>query len=393
MTTRISPLDESTTLGRGLTLESAQNATLRLRDEHGRLASYTDLMSAYGAVNFGHLNPRIAPHTDLPAELAAGVYPPEAATVARWLTERLGLPGHQVLFQVGGSFAVSGALAIAQRVRPGRVLALDGAFHGLGLDALAATTTQRPLALQDTALTRAVDGLVQHLIPGTEFTDWAGVSCFIFEPVQGANGYLPVDPQWLAATVAAARAAGVVVVSDEVQAGYYRHGSLSPTRALGIEADIHLFSKSMTNGLYPLSAVVYPTAYDDAVGTGLALAHTFQTGVLGYRAAAAVAAFLDSGDLDPQLREVAEALEGCAKRIGEIPGVHTVRLSGPSLSFGHARAGEVVRACVARRVLPFTGGANGDRIRVAPPLTIPAEQLSEALDVLVHEVQEFQHAA
>ncbi|MEU9303148.1 aminotransferase class III-fold pyridoxal phosphate-dependent enzyme [Streptomyces sp. NPDC048269] len=388
MTTRISPLDESSVLGRGLTLQSADNATILLRDSDGATGSYTDLMSAYGAVNFGHLNPLITPSLDLTADIAAGVYPPEAAAFADWLTDRLGLPGHQVLFQVGGSFAVSSALAIAQRVRPGKVLALEGAFHGLGLDALAATRTHRELALQNTVFTEAVDPLVTHLRPGAEFSGWEDVSCFVFEPVQGANGYVPIDSEWLTATVAAARRAGVVVVADEIQAGYYRHGHLSPTRALGIDADIHLFSKSMTNGLYPLSAVVYPKAFDASAGSALALAHTFQTGVLGFRAAMAVAAWLDQGSLDELVSEVSEALALCAKRLGEIPAVHDVHTTGPALSFGHARAREVVRGCVRRHVLPFTGGAAGDRIRVAPPLTIPREQLADALDVLVHEVEQ-----
>ncbi|MFD3695143.1 aminotransferase class III-fold pyridoxal phosphate-dependent enzyme [Streptomyces sp. NPDC058646] len=388
MTTRISPLDESSVLGRGLTLQSADNATLLLRDSEGATASYTDLMSAYGAVNFGHLNPLITPHVDLTADIAAGVYPPEAATFAEWLTDRLGLPGHQVLFQVGGSFAVSSALAIAQRVRPGKVLALDGAFHGLGLDTLAATRTHRELALQNSVFTAAVDPLVTHLRPGAEFRDWEDISCFVFEPVQGANGYVPIDPDWLTATVAAARRAGVVVVADEIQAGYYRHGHLSPTRALGIDADIHLFGKSLTNGLYPLSAVVYPKAFDTSAGTALALAHTFQTGVLGFRAAAAVAAWIDQGHLEDLVGEVSEALARCAKRLGEIPAVRDLHTTGPALSFGHPRAKEVVRGCVRRRILPFTGGAVGDRIRVAPPLTIPREQLADSLDVLVEEVEQ-----
>ncbi|MFD4865092.1 aminotransferase class III-fold pyridoxal phosphate-dependent enzyme [Streptomyces sp. NPDC058412] len=388
MTTRISPLDESSVLGRGLTLQSADNATLLLRDPQGATASYTDLMSAYGAVNFGHLNPLITPHIDLTADIAAGVYPPEAATFAEWLTDRLGLPGHQVLFQVGGSFAVSSALAIAQRVRPGKVLALEGAFHGLGLDTLAATRTHRELALQNTVFTAAVDPLVTHLRPGAEFGGWDDVSCFVFEPVQGANGYVPIDPEWLTATVAAARRAGVVVVADEIQAGYHRHGHLSPTRALGIDADIHLFGKSMTNGLYPLSAVVYPKAFDASAGTALALAHTFQTGVLGFRAAAAVAAWIDQGLLGDLVGEVSEALALCAKRLGEIPAVRDLHTTGPALSFGHPRAKDVVRGCVRRHILPFTGGATGDRIRVAPPLTIPRGQLADALDVLVQEVEQ-----
>ncbi|WP_200305154.1 aminotransferase class III-fold pyridoxal phosphate-dependent enzyme [Streptomyces adelaidensis] len=382
----ISPLDESRVLGRRLIVREARNATLLL-DDDGTTRRYTDLTSSYGAVNFGHLNPDITAHQGLDADLVSGVYPEEAYEVAAWLTDRLGTPDHHVLYQVGGSFAVASALALAQRVRQGRILVLDGAFHGLGVDTLAATSTHRQLALHNTPWVTETDRWIERVAPGGPVPDLDGISCLLFEPVQGAGGYVPVDPVWLERLVRAARAQGVVVIADEIQAGFHRHGALSPSRAAGLEPDIHLFSKSLTNGLAALSAVVYPKAFDRAVGQDLALAHTFQTSVPAYRAAAAVSRWLDRTPVAQLTDGVATALEKYAKQTSGLYGTRDVHLTGPTLSFGHDRAGELVHRCVERGVLVFTGGHDGRRIRVAPPLTIPPEQLASALDLLTEALE------
>lgn len=393
---RLSALDESLILGRHLTLLAADNATVTLEDADGGSRPYTDLTSVYGAVNFGHCNPDIEAFRGLRADLAVGCMTPDAEAFARWLCDRLALADHRVLFQVGGSFAVTTALAMAQRARPGRVAVLRGSFHGLGLDALAATTVGGETALQSTPLGGSLRSLFQPLQPpgrgapatDPEAVDWGSYSAFLFEPVQGANGYVPVDAEWLRAAVESARAAGVAVIADEIQAGYFRHGALSPSRAAGLPADILLFSKSMTNGLYPSSVVVYDPRFEAGMGDGPRLAHTFQTSALGSSAANAVAGWIERTDVGGLAERVEGALRRCSQDLVGIAGVEDVFLTGPTLSFGLPAGGAaaIVQGCVARGVIPFTGGAAGERVRIAPPLTIEEGELRRALDVVVETV-------
>lgn len=388
-TSRLSALDEGRVLGRRLMLVEATNATLILADAEGRRRQYTDLMSAYGAVNFGHCNPDLCSSEAPTADLAAGCAPQAAEDVADWLCASLSRPTSKVLFQVGGSFAVSTAIALALRARPGRVVALRGSFHGLGIDALAATDIQKGMALQRTSLVDSLAGAFTFLEPGKPVDiDWATCAAFLFEPVQGANGYVPVPVDWLQETAAAARAAGVTVIADEVQAGFHRHGPLSPTTASGIDADILLFSKSLTNGIYPLSAVVYDEGLEDGLGDGPMLAHTFQMSALGTAAAQAVASYLDIVDAEAMARGIEVVLQPLAADLRQVSGISDVAVTGPTLSFeaGPGLSAEIVARCVAQGVLPFTGGATSNRVRVAPPLTIPHEQLSSALEVLSHVV-------
>jgi 4-aminobutyrate aminotransferase-like enzyme len=46
-------------------------------------------------------------------------------------------------------------------------------------------------------------------------------------------------------------------------------------------------------------------------------------------------------------------------------------------------AGDLVKACFADRLLILGGGVDGERIRVAPPLTIETETLRRALEILL----------
>ena len=381
---RLSDLDESRSFGERWTCRRASNASLTLSRCQGTAEEFTDLSSSYGAVNFGHCNEDIRLPAHPKSDLVAGVYPPEAEKFARWLTDALGLSDFKVLFQIGGSFAVSAALSLAQRRRPGKILAIEGGFHGLGLDALSVTTAQRSFALQETPLRQSLASFVDVLAPGETGIDWSGVSCLIFEPIQGARGFVPLDAQWLHELSAQAANAGVTVIADEIQCGYYRFGDFSVARKMGLNPDILLFSKSMTNGLYPFSAVVYREALEEGIGEGVVLAHTFQTSALGCFAACAVADYIDSRDVEADCRRVGVPLAEAAARIEESGWARDIYQIGPSLSFRPVKnAGNLVKACFAQRVLILGGGVDGERIRIAPPLTIATEALQRALEILL----------
>ncbi len=354
---RLSDLDESRACGESWTCIQALNASLTLSHGEGTNEKFTDLSSSYGAVNFGHCNEEIRLPAHPSSDLVAGVYPPEAERFARWLTDALGLSGFKVLFQIGGSFAVSSALALAQRRRPGKILAIEGGFHGLGLDALSVTTAQRSFALQETPLRQPLGSFVEVLAPGETDIDWSGVSCLIFEPIQGAGGYVPLDAQWLQDLCAQAKDAGATVIADEIQCGYYRFGDFSVARKWGLNPDVLLFSKSMTNGLYPFSAVVYRQTLEAGIGDGVVLAHTFQTSALGCYAACAVADYIDSRDVEADCRRVAVPLAEAAARMAESGRAREIHQLGPSLSFRPViNAGDLVKACFADRVLILGGG-------------------------------------
>lgn len=378
---RLSRLDERFALVDGFSYVSADNATVTLVGPDRQHREYTDLMSAYGAVNFGHHNEEISQCLKRGSDVVGRCYPSEAEQVASWLCSRLARKTDtRVLFQVGGSQAVTAGIALAQQLRPGKVASVLGGFHGLGTDTLAASSIQQRSAIQNTALAQKLKGYITVIEPGSIPEAWAEISCLIYEPIQGANGYIPLDPKWLAQLEASAASAGVVTISDEVQAGFYRHGTLSPSNAAGLKPDIQLFSKSLTNGMFPLSAVVYDIRLEPPRFEPF-LAHTFQTATFSYYAADAVTRYIDSTPLDQLAASVSAILQSAVSSLVDNKLVTDVHVTGPSLSFRPTRlsAREVVRSAHDCQILVCAGGATFERIRVAPPLTIPLDQLSLSL--------------
>lgn len=382
---RLSRLDERFGLLDGCQYLSAENATFLIRLADGTSHEYLDLMSAFGSVNFGHANSDILRRIHGQHDVTGLCYPPEAESLAAWLCNNVA-PGEdaRVLFQVGGSFAVSAALALCLRARPGRIATVRGAFHGLAVDTVSITSVQRAFALNDTQLTSRLSEDVLIVDPG-EVPDLAGVSCLIYEPVQGANGYIPLDPAWLHGMEASARAAGAIVIVDEIQAGFFRHGSLSPSRALGLSPDIRLYSKSLTNGMYPLSAVVYPSWLEPPARQPF-LAHTFQTASYGYVAGAAVADWLGATAVETLCARVADVLRRCAADLTP-DAARAIHVTGPALSFEPVRpAREIVREAFAHGLVVAAGGGAFQRIRVAPPLTIDPSDLERGVRALIEIV-------
>jgi len=343
---------------------AAKNATLRLRAASGHIFSFTDLTSASGAVNFGHLNPGIDPFARLTSDLVASIYPPSAASYARWLLKKLKLGAHTVLYQAGAGAVVGAAIALARHARPGKVVVLDGSLHGTA---------------------NGADGAeFVRIRPGSGFDAWKNISCLLYEPIQTAAGYVPLPLPWVRGLSQAAQAAGVLVIADETHSGFYRFGKLSLAASEFLLPDIFLFGNSMTNGIYPLAAMVCPEyLHEEHAPSEDSGDDHFQTGALGFLAAEAVAGYIDATRIDVQVAGINQILSHAGETLAANPSLSAFHLAGPTLSLEvrGARAGVVAEACRAHGVL-VSAGAGSRRVRVAPPVSIQPDQLTQALKVL-----------
>jgi acetylornithine/succinyldiaminopimelate/putrescine aminotransferase len=384
----LSSLNESNVFGYEMIVTEAKNASVHLKNSNGEIHSYLDFMSAYGSVNFGHCNDLIQPFYNYSSDIVACFYPHEAKKFSHWLCNRLNLPTHKVLFQVGGSFAVSAALSIAQRIRAGKVIAINGSFHGLGLDSLSITTAQKEMSLHKSSHQGVLENNVIFINQGDIPKQWDNISCIIYEPIQGANGYVPLDTEWLNELNKTAKKHGVITIADEIQCGYFRHGSLSPARSMGLEPEILLYSKSMTNGLYPMSAVVYPKEFEEKINMPIALAHTFQSSALGCFAAYQTAVYIDNNPVETQIIKLEKYFATASEKLLN-SGVQDLHLTGPSISFAlyEDKAKKLVKQCFEEKLMVFTGGVSGQRVRIAPPITIQEEDLVTGLNLITELVK------
>jgi acetylornithine/succinyldiaminopimelate/putrescine aminotransferase len=338
---------------------AAKNATLRLRAASGHVFSFTDLTSAHGAVNFGHLNPAIDPLIGLASDVASGFYPPAATAHSAWLRRQLKLDAHAVIYQVGADAAMAAAVRMAQRARPGKVLTVAGSVHA---------------QLGDAA----------RIAPGSDFTAWQEISCVVYEPIQSASGYVPLPLPWLRGLSQSAQAAGVTVIADEIACGFYRFGKLSMAASEYLRPDIFLFGNSMTNGLFPAAAIVCPDKMrSESFDEASQWTNPFQTSALGFLAADAVARYIDDADIESQIVQLNGILSESGERLAANSRLGAFHLAGPTLSLEvrGQRAGELAAACRARGVLVGVS-VDGHRVTVAPPLTISPDQLTNAMNVL-----------
>jgi len=152
-----------------------------------------------------------------------------------------------------------------------------------------------------------------------------------------------------------------------------------------LRPDIYLFGNSMTNGIFPLFAVVCSEAIESSLQADEdGWRPTFQTSSLGLQAADCVAQYIDATDIPALLTPIHALLSKTGEKLAAIPRLEALHLAGPTLSLGvrDGRGEELVLACEARGVL-VSGGAGGRRVSIAPPITIAPEQLQVALRMVV----------
>jgi 4-aminobutyrate aminotransferase-like enzyme len=222
------------------------------------------------------------------------------------------------------------------------------------------------------------------------------IVCSIF-----ANEGLPTIPAgFMARAAAMARAAGGLVIADEVQAGYGRTGRWWGYEASGFTPDIVVTGKPMGNGL-PLAATA---ASRDLVETFRAHARYFNTFASSPLQAAVGMAVLDEIE-DRQLLGNAAGvggflLEGLAARKGAWAGLGDVRgvglflgveivLPGGEKTPDPAAARRIAGRLKDRGFLTSNAGAFANVVKIRPPLVFSrgdAEAFLAAFDETIAEM-------
>jgi 4-aminobutyrate aminotransferase len=217
----------------------------------------------------------------------------------------------------------------------------------------------------------------------------------IAEPIQGVGGFA-VPPDGLYASFAEVLAEhGILFISDEVQTGWGRTGqSFWGIEAHGVVPDMMTFAKGLGNGL-AIGGVVARGDVMDSLGANSI--STFGGNPVSTVGAGAVLDFLLDHELQANaatlgaellagLRAVAEnhPIVGDVRGKGLMVGVELVQPGGNSPN--QAAAAAVLEETRARGLLVGKGGLHNNVIRLAPPMTLTAEELSEALGILTDAI-------
>lgn len=316
-----------------------------------------DLTGGFGVAALGHRNPRIL-GAWRSQEVVHALGDLADAEVTVRLREALPRPAK---LGVTGEDAVEIALrtALLATGRPG-IVAFDGAYHGTGLLALAATGFEH----FRTPFAQWLPGPVYRRPygedPGALPDDAA---CVIVEPVQGRAGSRVPPDDFLATLRRRCDEAGALLIVDSIFAGLGLTGEMWPGDDV---ADVLCVGKALGGGLPLSAALFYREGLEELwqLGPEDVYTHTHTGNPLACAAALVV------------LERVPHLLTRVL-RAGdrfEAEGWH-----GRGLM--RARAGDADDA-LARGVLVIPAGVDGDLIQATPPLVITDEEIGEALALL-----------
>jgi acetylornithine/N-succinyldiaminopimelate aminotransferase len=259
------------------------------------------------------------------------------------------------------------------------IVALRGSFHGRLFGALAATDR------------RALQEPFEPLMPGVRFIDpedpdgaaaviaAASTAAVIAEPVQGEGGVRPLTAGYLAALRSLTRAAGALLILDEVQCGLGRTGRLLACEASGVQPDIVTLAKPLAGGL-PMGAALLTGEVAAAIRPG-DHATTFGGGPFVATVALEVVARIADPDFLAAVRNRSGRLAARLGALGALPSVTATR--GVGLMWGielTAPAAPVVDAARDAGLLVTTAGERV--LRLLPPLVITDDEIDEGMDIL-----------
>jgi 4-aminobutyrate aminotransferase len=336
--------------------------------------------------------------------------------LAEKIAELSGIPDAKVFFTNSGTEANDTALMLAtQYRRSNQVLALRGSYHGKSHSAVAITgqrswsaTSLSPFAvtyvhggyklrspfghLPDGDFTAACVADLENLL---EIATAGEVAAMIAEPILGVGGFITPPDGFLGAMKEVLDREGILFISDEVQTGWGRTGEhFWGYESHGVTPDLLTFAKGLGNGLAIAGVVARAEIMDCLTANSIS---TFGGNPLTTAGALANLSYVLEHDLQSNAFKMGGQLrEGLDAIAGEVPQILEVRGKGlmvgvelgtgdgapdPSLT---ARTMEEARS---GRLLIGKGGLYGNTLRIAPPLTVTADEVAEGLDVLENAVK------
>lgn len=204
-----------------------------------------------------------------------------------------------------------------------------------------------------------------------------GVSALIVDTIFSSDGIYP-DPLALAPAVAAVRAAGGVLIADEVQPGFGRTGAgMWGFTRHGVVPDLVTMGKPMANGL-PVAAMAARGDVLAGFATGVPYFNTFGGNPVSMAAAAAVLDVIERERLIANAATVGGDLRAEVARLAaDHPRIGQVRGAGLYLGVevlddaglpDRATARWIVNAMRERRVLISVCGGDGNVLKIRPPM-------------------------
>ena len=386
---------------------------------------YLDFASQLVNVSIGHQHPKVVAAIKEQADRLCTIGPPMAhetrSELARLLAEVT--PGDLTMsfFTNGGAEANENAIKLA-RWYTGRqkIVARYRSYHGATAGAISLTGDPRRWPAEP-----GIPGVVRMLDPYTyrcpaghpdpcpvcsggphleEILQYEGpenVAAVILETVVGTNGIIVPPDGYLQSIREVCDRHGILLICDEVMAGFGRTGKWFACENWDVVPDILTTAKGINSGYVPLGAMTVSKEIGDWLQDKyFAGGLTYSGHVLACAAAvASIEAFREEGIVEnaaEQGRFLAEALPRLAEKhpsVGEVRGlglfwglelVKDRETREPLVPFNASGAdmapvARMAKAAMGKGLYLMT---HWNVVMVAPPLVISREELEEGLSIL-----------
>lgn len=383
-----------------------------------------DLSSQLVYTNIGHQHPAVVAAVQEQAGRLCTIAPQHVndmrSEAARLIAELAPEGLERVFFTNGGADANEHAIRMA-RVHTGRhkVLSTYRSYHGG--TRLTINVTGDPRRFENDLATEGVvhfmpsypyrsyfdaatpaeeaERALRHLEDTIVLEGPGTIAALVLETIPGSAGIYVPPPGYLAGVRELTRRYGIVLVCDEVMAGFGRSGAWFAVDHWGVTPDLITFAKGVNSGYVPLGGVIISdeiaATFDERAYPGgltysghpLACAAAVATiGAMREEGMVENAARLGREVLGPRLREIAERHPsvGDVRGLGCFWAVELVAdrvTKEPLAPYGGSSPAMTELDDALRRggVLPLI---THNRIHVVPPLNIADDDLLAGLDVL-----------
>lgn len=388
----------------------------RVWDHDGK--SYLDFSSQLVNANIGHQHPKLVEAIKEQADSLATLAPAHASHVRGRAAELIlkHAPSNmgKVFFTNGGADANENAIRMARlHTRRDKVLSHYRSYHGNTGAAIVATGDWRRIPNEYARghvhafgpyLYRSEfwaetpeqesERALHHLRRVIEAEGPESVAAILLETIPGTAGILVPPPGYLPGVRALCDQHGIVLILDEVMAGFARAGEWFALDAFDVHPDLITFAKGVNSGYVPVGGVVISAdiaaTFDERVFPG---GLTYSGHPL---AAASIVASIEAFEKEDIVGNAArigrDHLEpGLGRLATEHPVIGEVRGTGVfwALELVEDRAtkqpvspafmGQLKTDLVSRGLLPF---AADNRIHVVPPAVVTPDEVAEALNIL-----------
>lgn len=354
---------------------------------------YMDFLSAYSAVNQGHCHPRLIEAMVSQAQKltlsSRAFHNTQLGPAEKTLAERFGYD--KVLFMNTGVEAGESAIKLARKwayeikgipANQAEIIVAEGNFWGRTIAAISSSTDPSSF----TNFGPFTPGFTKIPYENLEALEKAlanpNVAAFMVEPIQGEAGVLIPFAGYLKAAYDLCRKHRVLFIADEIQTGLGRTGAWLACQHEGVQPDILLLGKALSGGFMPVSAIL---ASNEVMLTLKPGEHgsTFGGNPLACALSGTALSIIDDEHLVENAAARGIQLLGFLKSLAEKTSlIREVRGKGLLCAIEintdeeSPLAYEICLQLMQQGLLMKP--THGNKIRLAPPLTITQDQMAEA---------------